>query len=274
MHPPGARHEGQIEPVHALSEGARHHLPERIGSSQGAAGHGLGACGARAGLWTRKRKLHCPEQAEQRCHRDGGEHQVLQNAIGGGIPQNANTVLAGPTSGGPAAASFRALVGADLPVPFTVPGPVTVNTSNQPQPNPIYVPFRCATIANGDPVCGTAPARRPLAPSRWERRSDRPIACRFGSGSLLRQRKHRRSRPDQLLCADAGFSAGRSRHSEVGGDDCRSHFGRRLLHPERHDGEAGYRRADRLREQYQIDHGDHQRRCRPERPRQSPRPTP
>jgi hypothetical protein len=33
-------------------------------------------CGARAGLWTRKRKLHCPGQAEQRCHRGGGEHQV------------------------------------------------------------------------------------------------------------------------------------------------------------------------------------------------------
>jgi hypothetical protein len=31
-------------------------------------------------------------------------------------------------SGGPAAASFRALVGADLQVPFTVPGPVTINT--------------------------------------------------------------------------------------------------------------------------------------------------
>jgi hypothetical protein len=31
-------------------------------------------CGARAGLWTRKRK--CPGQAEQRYHRGGGEHQV------------------------------------------------------------------------------------------------------------------------------------------------------------------------------------------------------
>jgi hypothetical protein len=83
----------------------------------------------------------------------------VQNAIrgGGDVPQNANTVLAG--SGGPAAASFPALVGADLPVPFTVPGPVTINTSNQPQPNPIYVPFRDATIANGDPVWRTAPAR-------------------------------------------------------------------------------------------------------------------
>jgi hypothetical protein len=29
---------------------------------------------------------------------------------------------------------------------------VTINTSNQTQPNPIYVPFRDATIANGDPV--------------------------------------------------------------------------------------------------------------------------
>jgi hypothetical protein len=85
----------------------------------------------------------------------------VQNAIGGGggVPQNANTVLADPTSGGPAAASFRTLVGADPPVPFTVPGPVTINTSNQPQPNPIYVPFRDATIANGDPVWRTAPAR-------------------------------------------------------------------------------------------------------------------
>jgi hypothetical protein len=85
----------------------------------------------------------------------------VQNAIGGGggVPQNANTVLAGPTGGGPAAASFRALACANLPVPFMVPGPVTINTSNQLQPNPIYVPFRDATIANGDPVWRIAPAR-------------------------------------------------------------------------------------------------------------------
>ena len=47
--------------------------------------------------------------------------------------QTANTVLAGPTSGGAATPTFRALVAADLPIPrgsaVLVGGTVTVNTA-------------------------------------------------------------------------------------------------------------------------------------------------